>query len=92
MDQQWQAHTLPAFSLAGSPVVDSTGAGDAFIGGLAAALVRGASVLSALHVAAWTGSMNCLGEGARGGMARLKALSPSGSLDIMPQEILAHWG
>eukprot|EP01047_Picozoa_sp_COSAG01_P117446 COSAG01_NODE_46121_length_403_cov_0.509868_1_plen_68_part_01 len=32
---------------------------------------RRAPALSALHVAGWVGAMNCLGEGARGGMPRL---------------------
>eukprot|EP01047_Picozoa_sp_COSAG01_P098406 COSAG01_NODE_28598_length_657_cov_1.286738_1_plen_38_part_01 len=38
---------------------------------MAAALARRTPALSALHVASWVGAMNCLGEGARGGMPRL---------------------
>ena len=36
----WQEHAVPAVDLGAGGVVDSTGAGDAFLGGMAACIVR----------------------------------------------------
>ena len=79
----WATLVIPAFSLQSQEVVDTTGAGDAFIGGLAASTVRGLDLESSLKVAAWVAAMNCKGQGARGGM-------PVAS--DMPTEIAALWG
>lgn len=78
---QWRTHKIPAFPI--DNVVDTTGAGDAFIGGLAASLARGLPMLASLKVATWVGAMNCAGQpGARGGMPR--AIE-------MPLEIKESW-
>lgn len=77
----WTTHTVPTFQIA-KEVEDTTGAGDAFIGGLAASIARNLPFNSALKIASWTGSMNCRGVGARGGMP--KALE-------MPASIRRLW-
>ena len=48
--------------------VDTTGAGDAFVGGLAAALDLGRTLPTALRFAAVAGALSCLNEGAQSGM------------------------
>ena len=79
----WRELRVPACPLEPGEVVDTTGAGDAFIGGLAAATVRGLGLEEALRVAAWVAAENCRGEGARGGMP---------SADRMPVELRGAWG
>ncbi len=73
---------IPAFALPPKQIADTTGAGDAFIGGLAASIVRGLDLEPSLRVASWTAAMNCTGKGARGGMP-----FPSD----MPAEIASLW-
>ena len=79
---RWETCTVPAFALQPDEVVDTTGAGDAFIGGLAASIVRGLDLLPALRIASWVAAENCKGEGARGGMP---------SATDMPAEVAALW-
>lgn len=55
----WRASALPV------EVVDTTGAGDAFTGGLAAALAKGDSFPGALKLAAAAGGLACTGFGAQ---------------------------
>ena len=57
--QAWRIGALPI-----TPV-DTTGAGDAFVGVLAAALDRGAALPQALHRASVAGGLACLGAGAQ---------------------------
>jgi ribokinase len=58
-DQYFEVDALPV------EVVDSTGAGDAFIGGLAVALARGDGIGDALRWAAATGALACQYLGAQ---------------------------
>ncbi|WP_119420778.1 ribokinase [Desertibaculum subflavum] len=58
----WQIGCLPV------EVVDTTGAGDAFVGVFAAALDRGASPESALHRASVAGALTCTRFGAQSGL------------------------
>lgn len=60
---------------AGHAVVDTTGAGDAFIGGLACAMRRGMKLEESLKLATYVASMNCCGHGARGGMPSLDQIA-----------------
>jgi sugar/nucleoside kinase (ribokinase family) len=65
----------PAFPV---PVVDTTGAGDAFRAGLAAAWVRGgeaATLARALAVANATAALNCRAEGAQQGLPSWEEVS-----------------
>ncbi len=65
----------PAFTV---PVVDTTGAGDAFRGAFAWAVVRGASARRALALAAAAGALACRGQGAQGSLptaAEVEALA-----------------
>jgi len=57
--QVWQVGALPVRA------VDTTGAGDAFVGVLAAALDRGVALPEALHRAAVAGSLACTAAGAQ---------------------------
>jgi ribokinase len=57
--QAWQVGVLPV-----APV-DTTAAGDAFVGALAAALDSGAGLLTALHRASIAGSLACTVRGAQ---------------------------
>jgi len=56
----------------GRAVVDTTGAGDAFIGGLACAIRHGMKLQESLKLATYVAAMNCCGHGARGGMPSLE--------------------
>ena len=58
----WRVPALPV------EVVDTTGAGDAFTGGLAAALAKGDSLPDALILASAVGSLACTGFGAQAGL------------------------
>ncbi len=60
-----ERHRLPAFRV---PVVDTTGAGDAFHAGFAWALCRGLPPLEAIHAAQACAALNCRAEGAQGGL------------------------
>ena len=55
----WRVPVLPV------EVVDTTGAGDAFTGGLAAALAKGESLPDALRLASAAGALACTGFGAQ---------------------------
>lgn len=59
----WRVSALPV------DVVDTTGAGDAFAGGLAAALARGDSLPDALRLASAAAGLTCTGFGAQAGLA-----------------------
>ena len=56
-------------------VVDSTGAGDTFVGALAASLVQGLNFEAALRRVNVAAALSCQGAGARGGMPTLQALT-----------------
>ena len=64
-------HTVPGRAV---PVVDSTGAGDTFVGALAAALWQGRPLAEALARANAAGALSCTAPGARGGMPRTPEL------------------
>lgn len=57
--EAWHASVLPV------DIVDSTGAGDAFVGGLATALAGGESLAEALRLASATAGLACTGFGAQ---------------------------
>lgn len=59
----WHVPALPV------DVVDTTGAGDAFTGGLAAALAKGDALPEALALASAAASITCTGFGAQAGLA-----------------------
>merc|ERR1711924_174931 len=61
-DKAWQHMRSAAFPV---DVVESTGAGDAFIGGLAYSIVHGFELEKALGVAGWVAAQKCTGEGTR---------------------------
>ena len=63
--------TLPGHHV---QVVDSTGAGDTFVGALAAGLVQGLDFEPALRRANVAAALSCQSPGARGGMPTLQAL------------------
>jgi ribokinase len=56
-------------------VIDSTGAGDSFVGALAAALDAGLPLDTALQRAVVAGALSCTAPGARGGMPRSDRLA-----------------
>jgi len=70
----WTDLRLDAWPLGktGRAVVDTTGAGDAFIGGLACAVRRGMKLERSLKLATYVAAMNCCGHGARGGLPSLE--------------------
>ena len=55
----------PAFYIDPDSIVDSTGAGDCFLGSLVAFLAKGVGVSEALQAANWAGMMQLKGEGGR---------------------------
>ena len=59
-----------AVGAAPTEVVDTTGAGDAFCGALAAELVAGSDLVAAVRLAVRAGSYAVTGAGARGALAR----------------------
>lgn len=72
------AYTVPAFVLgADQPVLDSTGAGDSFIGALAMQIAAKTPLRKALTVACWAGACSCLQEGARGSMPSVADMPPA---------------
>jgi ribokinase len=54
--------------------VDTTGAGDAFIGGFATALVDGKTIESALHIASAAGALAALKVGAQSSLPNRQEL------------------
>jgi ribokinase len=70
-------HRGQMLAVPGVPVqgVDSTGAGDTFVGALAAALMRGLALASALNEANHAAALSCTQAGARGGMPTREQLS-----------------
>ena len=64
----WDGHTLTTRPGHAVSVVDSTGAGDTFVGALAAALWQGRPLAEALARANAAGALSCTRAGARGGM------------------------
>ena len=68
------AHKLPAQGP--GAVRDSTGAGDAFIGAIAAGVRCGVPLADTLRLAAFVAAANCAAEGARGGMPHHADLPP----------------
>lgn len=61
----WDGHTVPAVEVAAADVLDTTGAGDAFCGALAAALARGDDREAALTAALAAGADAVRREGAQ---------------------------
>ncbi len=75
---------LPAFSV---PVVDSTGAGDAFHGAFAAGLARNHSWANTLHIAQATAALCCTKVGARIGIptwSQVTEFLEARDIDIAP--------
>lgn len=68
--------TVPAPSI--SPI-DTTGAGDAFVGVLAAGLDRGLALADALRQASAAGSLTCLARGAQSAMPDSAAITAAAS-------------
>ena len=66
----WDGQTLHAVPARPVTVVDSTGAGDTFVGALAAALWQQRPLAEALLRANAAGALSCTAAGARGGMPR----------------------
>jgi sugar/nucleoside kinase (ribokinase family) len=66
-----QFHHASAYRV---PVVDTTGAGDIFRAGFIFGLLRGWPVQRQLDFSCAAGAMNCMGEGARGGIASVAAI------------------
>lgn len=64
---EWPGHAVP--------VVDSTGAGDTFVGALAAGLLAGLDFEPALRRANVAAALSCTVAGARGGMPSAQALA-----------------
>jgi sugar/nucleoside kinase (ribokinase family) len=62
---------MPAYRV---PVVDTTGAGDIFHAGFIFALLRGWPLKRQLDFACAAAAMNCMAEGARGGITTLDAV------------------
>ncbi len=65
------AHHAPAYRV---PVVDTTGAGDIFHAGFIFALLQGWSLERQLDFACAAAAMNCMAEGARGGISALESI------------------
>ena len=69
-------------------IVDTTGAGDAFVGALAAALDDGASLAEAMRMAVTAGSLACTAAGAQAALptrAAIAELLPSVTCSAMPR-------
>lgn len=73
-------HHTPAYRV---PVVDTTGAGDIFHAGFIFALLQGWPLDRQLEFACAAAAMNCMAEGARGGIATLDAIL--NFMDMTPQ-------
>ena len=67
----WKLYYAPALEMTQEQVVDTTGAGDGFNGGLIASFVCGRSIEAALQVATFVAASNCKSLGARAGLPRL---------------------
>lgn len=67
--------------------IDTTGAGDAFAGGLAAALDGGHDMVGALRRASVTGALACTALGAQGAQPTASALKAA-LVDLRPNEML----
>lgn len=78
----WDGEVVPAVQLTPDQVQDTTGAGDAFVGALAAALARGAGRIEALEAAAAAGAEAVRHTGAQ----------PDGRLDRLPPPPAAGQG
>ena len=76
-DGEWQVPALPI------DAVDTTGAGDAFCGGLAAALDRGLDMETALRYASVGAGLACTVEGAQSSLPTRKAVEAQ--LDNLPR-------
>ena len=72
-----RCYALPAAPV---DVVDSTGAGDAFVGALAAALERGLALRAALPWAVAAGSLACTGHGAQPSLPDAARIAPVAAL------------
>ena len=74
----YKIYTVDAYSFdhTVNPIVDTTGAGDAFVGGFIEGILNGYSIPSTLQRASFVGAMNCLnGYGARYSMVDKAALN-----------------
>ncbi|HSU19180.1 MAG TPA: carbohydrate kinase family protein, partial [Acidobacteriaceae bacterium] len=73
-------HHVPAYRV---PVVDTTGAGDIFHAGFIFALLQGWPLNRQLEFACAAAAMNCMAEGARGGISTLDSVLKF--MDTTPQ-------
>eukprot|EP00944_MAST-04C_sp_MAST-4C-sp1_P003226 g3226.t1 len=74
----YKIYTVDAYSLDHKvdPIIDTTGAGDAFVGGFIEGILNGYSIPVTLQRASFVGAMNCLnGYGARYSMVNKAALN-----------------
>ena len=74
----YKIYTVDAYSLDQNidPIIDTTGAGDAFVGGFIEGILNGYSISSTLQRASFVGAMNCLnGYGARYNMVNAIEMS-----------------
>jgi sugar/nucleoside kinase (ribokinase family) len=70
----WDGQTIHHGAAYRVPVVDTTGAGDIFHAGFIFALLRGWELERQLDFACAAAAMNCMAEGARGGITSLDAV------------------
>jgi sugar/nucleoside kinase (ribokinase family) len=75
-DHHAQVHYCPAYPLNPASIVDTTGAGDVFVGGVCYGLVRGLSLPQLLALASLVAARKCLGSG-------LDGISDRGSLPAL---------
>ena len=82
-----------ALAVANLPItpVDTTGAGDAFVGGLAAALDEGKTLQEALRFAAVAAGLCCTREGTQSSFAR-RAEIDARIKEVLPAQIVGGSG
>lgn len=81
LDEAWSVGVLPI------KPVDTTGAGDCFVGVLAAALDRGAAMPEALHRASVAAGLACLAAGAQPSLPDARAIEAKLASLARPQRI-----
>lgn len=82
----------PGFRAAfGVDPVDTTGAGDAFVGGLATFLAEGRTLADSITFAAALGAMATTGDGAQGYEADRDAVLNRFGIGHLREDVAAHW-